>query len=217
MLTIRLQTILDLLPEVNSVIDVGTDHCLLPIAIKQKFPSMEVAASDVAKGPLLSAQKQLQEYQVSDIELYLSNGLQSIPEQYDCVIIAGMGANTMVEIMENNLEYCKNCKYMLLQSNKDLDLLREWLMHNGFMILDEKIVFDYKYYQILLICPRQQELSYEDILFGPILRQQRSDVFMEYWKQELDKYVNITKQLPESHPRMIEANKMIQLIENEIK
>ena len=217
MLTTRLQTILELLPEVDSVIDVGTDHCLLPIAIKQKFPSMEVAASDVAKGPLLSAQKQLQEYKVSDIELFLSNGLQSISKQYDSVIIAGMGANTMIEIMENNLDYCKNCKYMILQANKDLDILRQWLMNHGFMILDEKIVFDYKYYQILLICPKQQELSYEDIVFGPILRQQRSDVFIDFWKQELDKYQNISKQLPDSHPRKIEANQMIQLIENEIK
>ena len=40
MLTLRLQTILDILPTVDSVIDVGTDHCLLPIAIKQKYPTM---------------------------------------------------------------------------------------------------------------------------------------------------------------------------------
>ena len=73
MLTKRLQTILDVLPNVQSVVDVGTDHCLLPIAIKKKYPNMEVCASDVAKGPLASAQKMLQEYRMQDIQLYLSN------------------------------------------------------------------------------------------------------------------------------------------------
>ena len=148
MLNIRLQTILDILPEVNSVVDVGTDHCLLPIAIKQKYPLMDVAASDVAKGPLASAQKQLQDHNIEDIQLYLSNGVHSIDKQYECVIVAGMGANTMMEIMEQDLQYCKNCKYLILQANRDVDLLRKWLNEHEFSIVDERMVFDYKYYQL---------------------------------------------------------------------
>ena len=129
MLNTRLQTILEILPEIHSVVDVGTDHCLLPIAIKQKFPNMEVAAADVAKGPLASAQKQLLDHNIHDIQLYLSNGVHTIDKQYDCVIIAGMGANTMMDIIGQDLDYCHNCKYLILQANKDVDLLRKSVKH----------------------------------------------------------------------------------------
>ena len=216
MLNTRLQTILDILPEVQSVVDVGTDHCLLPIAIKQKYPSMEVAAADVAKGPLASAQKQLQDHNIEDIQLYLSNGVHSIDKQYECVIVAGMGANTMMEIMEQDLQYCKNCKYLILQANKDVDLLRKWLNEHDFSIVNERMVFDYKYYQILVVTNGKQTLSEEDIVFGPILRKQHDEVYVQYWKQELEKFKGIVQQLPENHPKLQLANEMIHFIENNI-
>lgn len=217
MLTKRLQTILDVLPHVLSVVDVGTDHCLLPIAIKKKYPNMEVSASDVAKGPLASAQKMLQEHHMQDIQLYLSNGVQDLPMQCEAVIIAGMGANTMIEILEKGFDYCKACKYLVLQANKDVDLLREWLFTHGFSIVAEEIVFDYKYYQILVVEYKKQEWNSLDVMFGPILRNQYSDIFQEYWSQELDKYQKIVKQLPSDYPKLKEAMAKLQMMQDIVK
>lgn len=217
MLTKRLQTILDVLPSVQSVVDVGTDHCLLPIAIKKKFPNMEVSASDVAKGPLASAQKMLQDFQMNDIQLYLSNGVQDLPKQYEAVIIAGMGANTMIEILGNGLNYCTKCKYLVLQANKDVDLLREWLFTNGFSIICEEIVFDYKFYQILVVEYKPQDWDSLDVMFGPILRKQNSDIFQEYWSQELDKYQKIVKQLPSDYPKLNEAMDKLHMMQDVVK
>ena len=214
MLTKRLQTILDVLPKVQSIVDVGTDHCLLPIAIKKQYPNMEVSASDVAKGPLASAQKMLQEHQMNDIQLFLSNGVLDIPKQYECVIIAGMGANTMIEILEKGLVYCRNCKYLVLQANKDVDLLREWLFTNGFSVIHEEIVFDYKYYQILVVEYKKQDFDELDIMFGPILRKENSKVFQEYWLAEYEKYQVIVKQLPIDHPKLHEAQVRLQMMQD---
>ena len=217
MLTPRLQAILNILPEVSSVLDVGTDHCLLPIAIKKRYPMMEVAASDVALGPLANAQKQLDLQQISDIALYHSNGLCNIPKSYECVMIAGMGAQTMMEILTASEAYVRNCKYLILQANTEVDDLRKWLLTNGYCIVDEDIIFDYKYYQILLVENGHQDANEEDVLFGPILRKRRSAVFVEYWENELQKQQTIKKRLPSHHIKHEELDKRIALIQENIK
>ena len=212
MLSKRLEEIYKMIPEVSSVLDVGTDHCFLPIEIRKNNPDIKIGASDVAKGPLKFAKESLMKNGISDITLYLSDGLKNIDEQYECIIIAGMGAMNIINILEGNQTYTSNSECLLLQSNKDTDKLREWLSHNNFEITDESFVYEYKHYQIILARHGTSSYSDEDIMFGPYLRFEKSNVFLEFWESECKKLEMISKKLDSRNSNKANIDKKISMI-----
>lgn len=192
MLTKRLQAIYDLIPETNSVLDVGTDHCLLPIAIKKNHPEMMVGASDITLGPLQNAKEMMQRNHVEDIQLYKSDGLSAIPQVYDCILIAGMGAQTMMHILEEGKEYAAKAHHLILQANTGVCELRRWLNEHDYRIVKEAMVLEYKYYQILVVEHGRQTLDEDDFMFGPYLRRNQTEVFRSYWKKKKKKGKNLS-------------------------
>ena len=212
MLSKRLAEIYTMIPKVSSVLDVGTDHCLLPVEIRKNNPDIKLGASDVAEGPLKFAKETLIKNNIDDIKLYLSDGLKSIEDQYECIIIAGMGAMNIISILEGNQAYINNSKWLLLQSNKDTDILREWLSNSNFEIIAESFVYEYKYYQIILAKHGTSSYSDEDIMFGPCLKLEKSSVFIEFWKTECKKLERISKELDSKNSNKANIDKKISMI-----
>ena len=68
-------------------------------------------------------------------------------------------------------------------------------MENGFKIIDEKIVFEYKYYQILVVENGEMKLTEEQILFGPYLLKEKSKTFRNYYHSQIKKIKRIIKRL----------------------
>ena len=85
-LTPRLNLVSEMISSlhVSTVADIGTDHAKLPIFLIQNKLCNKVYASDIANGPLKSAKKNLDFYGITSpsVKLYLSDGLQSIPNDY---------------------------------------------------------------------------------------------------------------------------------------
>ena len=107
----RLQTIAELVLDGNSrkIIDVGCDHALLDIYLLQNNENLKIIASDNKKAPLESARKNIERYSfLNKIELSLRDGIDSIDDDIDTIVIAGMGMDTIVEILENNKIKLKN-------------------------------------------------------------------------------------------------------------
>ena len=93
----------------SRVADVGCDHGYLSLYLLQQGIASSVIASDVNEGPLQSAMRNARKFGFSDkISFYLSNGVRNIPRDFDTLVCAGMGADTM---MSNHSMYNASARY----------------------------------------------------------------------------------------------------------
>ena len=128
----------------DRVADVGCDHGYLSIHLLQSGIAGSIIASDVNEGPLQSAMHNARKFGVHEkISFYLSDGLRNIPRDFDCVVCAGMGADTMMSIIHQAAHWLKDPKYRLvLQCQSKREMLREYLSENGWHITEETVLRD---------------------------------------------------------------------------
>lgn len=138
----RLLAVAELVYNGARVIDVGTDHALVPVWLVQTGRASHVWASDLRQGPLDSALRLVTETGTgSRIDLRLTNGLHGFgPEDADTVIIAGMGGETMVAIL-SEAAWVRNVRLILEPQSKQATL-RRWLAENGYTAETERLVAD---------------------------------------------------------------------------
>lgn len=154
-LSVRLQTIADLIPHGSRVADIGTDHGYLPIWLVQQGIAAFVAACDVNRGPLEHARRSAAEYGLEDaLSFRLGNGLACInPGEVDTVVIAGMGGETMISILEAAPWVNAPEVHLLLQPQTKAEVLRSWLARQGYSFLEERLVYEnHTYFPVLSLC-----------------------------------------------------------------
>lgn len=139
----RLQAVADCVPPGARVIDVGTDHGMIPVWLAQNGAASRISASDVRPGPLESAASLLRRTGLSErVELRLTDGLQGWgPEDGDTVILAGMGGETMVSILEA-APWVKEGVLLILEPQTKQADLRRFLQDSGYAVLSECLVRD---------------------------------------------------------------------------
>lgn len=140
----RLLKIASMLGKCTKPADIGTDHAYIPIYLVQSGMCDSVVATDVKKGPLLKARKNIEKYQLSDrIELRLGDGMKPVREnECDAFIVAGIGGVVITEILEASIEKAQKAKALILQPAYYDEVLREFLLKNGFCIETESLVRD---------------------------------------------------------------------------
>lgn len=138
----RLQCIADYICPGDRVIDVGTDHAYIPIYLLQNGISQQVTATDLRAGPLQRAAADAKKYQVAErLTLLLCDGLSACtPEMADTVILAGMGGETIQNILAASPWALE--KRLLLQPQTKQPELRAWLAARGITISDASLVHD---------------------------------------------------------------------------
>ena len=137
----RLECIASHVPDGIGMIDVGTDHGFLPVALARRGYPGALYASDINAGPLAAARRNAAEAGLSGrIEFQLCDGLdRCAPEAVDCIVIAGMGGDTICGILDR-AEFCMDPRYTLvLQPMTRAEVLRYWLVYNEFEIVAEDI------------------------------------------------------------------------------
>lgn len=146
MLNPRLEACAKFIKNGALVCDVGTDHALLAVHLITQGIAESVIASDIGEGPLQAAQRTIQKYGLSEqISTILSDGLVNVPsEGLTDIVIAGMGGETMVHILETCPFSLENIN-LVLQPMSKADLLRKWLYENGFAIEKETCIKDGKF------------------------------------------------------------------------
>ena len=187
----RLRDIATLIPNTcKSGTDIGTDHAYLPIYLVKYMQFSYVLATDINKGPLDIAKKNIFKYKLDDkIELRLADGIKDLNDETDVLIIAGMGGMLIRDILTNGINALGNYEYLLLSPNKDSNVVRKTLVDLGYEIIDEMISFDYKYYPLILAKKALTKINYseEELLFGPINIKKMDDNFIEMLEKERDK------------------------------
>ena len=139
----RLSMLSDMVRQSSRVLDVGTDHAYLPVYLVHSGKCPSAVASDVKKGPLANARETVALCDMqSKISLYLSDGLDGVPENCaDDIVIAGMGGNLIAEIV-GRCEWLKNKNIRLvLQPMTHVEDVRRCLFENGFEIVEENTCF----------------------------------------------------------------------------
>lgn len=140
----RLRAIVDWLEPGSCLVDIGTDHAALPIALAEKGMFKRLVALDKNPGPLAKAEANILAAGLTDqVSLLLSDGLDQLDLQGDEVLVlAGMGGYLISQILERGLDKIKLGQRLILQPNWTWLTLRHFLADHGFSILKERVVLD---------------------------------------------------------------------------
>jgi len=200
MLSKRLQTVAGMVTKGNIIADIGTDHGYVPIYLVEENITDKAYAMDINQGPLDIANKHIKEKGLErKIITILSNGMEKLKDNMiDTAVIAGMGGDLIVSILENG-KSIKGIKELVLSPHKRVDLVRKYLLENNWQIVDEAMVFDVgKYYTVIkaLKCDKtENDYSKVQLEYGKLLLENRNPVLKEYLEKEYKKFSKIAENM----------------------
>ncbi len=221
----RLTRVAHYVPQNAIVADIGSDHAYLPCYLVLSNVIEKAIAGEVVKGPFESAQKQVQQEQLTEnIEVRLASGLDAIlPEDgITAVTIAGMGGPLICSILEQGKEKLTNVERLILQPNVHSKAIRDWAVLNQWRIVEEEILKENdKIYEIIVLekSPTPVSWSSQQLLMGPELLKKQNEIFQEKWMRESSQWKKIiasmeaTAQTLEIVEKKQELVKKIQLVE----
>ena len=168
------------------VADIGCDHGYLAIHLLQTGKAQSVIASDINEGPLQSAIRNAEKYGVRNkIEFYLSDGARKIPRDFDTMVCAGMGADTIISILEA-APWLRDVKYrLILQCQSKTPTLRRYLSETGFRIYEESVLRDGRFlYTVMEVSwrPEYPRLTPGEWYFPPALLENPSYDVPAYYR-----------------------------------
>lgn len=209
----RLKAITNYIKPYQTLADIGTDHAYLIVYALQNGFIKKAQAVDNKIGPLTSAKNNcIRNGVVEQVEFTLASGLRDLNKEIEVVVIAGMGGNTIQEILTEDLKAAKLVKRLILQANTHLESLRKFLDETGFVIEEEEILEENKkIYEIMQVryIGSSPSLIDVDYVFGPKLRLEKTDLIL---KKAQKLYKEKQKQLTHSKTTC-EKNR----IENELE
>lgn len=198
----RLAAVAEFVPQGARLLDVGSDHAYLPIALMEEGKIDFAIAGEVVRGPYESAVHNVAGAGLADkIVVRLADGLAAFEasDQVTTITICGMGGGLIADILAAGVEKLASVDRLILQPNNREDELRAWLMNNGFKLVTEEIMTENdKFYEIMVVEHGQMTLSETDLRFGPFLSQEKSAVFKARWQRELKKLEIALPHVPEN-------------------
>jgi tRNA (adenine22-N1)-methyltransferase len=193
----RLKFIADHIDICDCLIDVGTDHGYIPIyAVKNKL-SKRAIASDINKGPVDKASFNASiEGVLEKVEVRLGAGLETVAKgEVDSVVIAGMGGNLIIDILEKDKIKLSDYKFLILQPAQNAEVLREYLYKNDYSIIDEDICFEEGiFYELFKVKKGLNYMENNNIFeyeFSPILLNKHNATFLSFIEFKEQKYNKI--------------------------
>lgn len=190
----RLEAVGSLVLPDSILADIGTDHAYLPVYLLQKGKITSAIAGDIAQGPCKAAENTVAMYNMKHkVQVRLGSGLSVlVPNEVQCISIAGMGGSTMVEILSADIEVAKAAERLVLQPQTGAAGLRKWLLSNGWELVDETLVWENKrLYEIIAaekVEKSQKRYSQAELEIGPRLLENRHPLLKDQFTKQLDSY-----------------------------
>lgn len=135
----RLNAVKSLVPYGTRLLDIGSDHGLLPYDLLESGRISCAFVTDVNEGPLQHSRLKLARFCATDgvkVSFALSDGFKNVPKgAYDIAAICGMGGELIARIISEGGDKAR-CP-MILQPMTMQDKLRAYLWENGYTIEQE--------------------------------------------------------------------------------
>lgn len=185
----RLQVCAGFVNTGDRVADIGCDHGYLGIHLLKNHIATSVIAADIHEMPLQSAIQNARRFGVADnISFYLSDGAKSIPRDFDTLICAGMGADTMISILRG-APWLRSEQYrLILQCQSKTPALRKYLSEQGWHINEEAVLRDGRFlYTVMEVVwqPDHTPLTTGQWYFPPALLKNPGNELPEYFNRIL--------------------------------
>ena len=179
----RLQAVADLVTVRECVADIGTDHAYIPIYLTEH--------KKVKKAFAIRAEEHVREAGLKEqIKMRRSNGLEKLsPGEVEAVIIAGMGGGLVMRILTEGQAVAETLQECILQPQSEIAKVREFLLQNGYQIVQEEMVLDEgKYYPMMRVVPskesEREKWDETQLRYGKLLLEMRHPILEQYLKRE---------------------------------
>lgn len=172
------------------VADIGCDHGYLGIYLLKNGIASSVIAADVREMPLNCAMANAVKYDVQDgMRFFLSDGVARIPHDFDTMVCAGMGADTMIHILTDAPWLKDPCYHLILQCQTKPAALRRYLSDSGWRITKECVLRDGRFLYTVMEVTFQPgyALSAGQCHFPPALLENPGPETGEYYRRVLRK------------------------------
>lgn len=196
MVSKRIKTIISLINEDDKILDIGTDHALIPIYLIRNNITKVADGSDISNNVLINAKENIIKANLDNkINLFLSDGVKNIDtSKYNTFIITGMGFTTIKNIL--SLANLNNIKKLIIQSNNDLFELRKYLNEINYK-LDKEVCLKDKRINYTIICASKGKelLSEQELYCG------------KFDKENIWYYQEIIQHFKKIYPKITDTSK----------
>jgi len=177
----RLSKIAEMLGTCSVCADIGSDHGRLGAFLLQNGQCSKVYLTDISAPSLDKARKLCALIGFKDeVQFRVGDGALALDAKADKVVIAGMGGETIADIIENSDGRLEGA-VLLLQPNVAAPQLRRRLNKAGWKIVDEALAKDgRRIYPIIKAVQGVQALSEEEIEAGPVILKNKPEELREY-------------------------------------
>ena len=189
-ITKRLENIANLVEKGKSVIDIGTDHGLVPLYLAKNNISKDIIATDISAKSLKKLEDKLDKNLENIIKTEVCDGLDDIDiKENQIAVIAGMGAITIIDILSKDIDKVRNLDYVICEGNIGNEKLRKFLNENNFIIDRDFLIKDgRKHYDIIRFKNgSDRKLSLGEIYFGKFIYSENNPLLMKRIEQIYNK------------------------------
>ena len=140
----RLRALVAFIEDGAKVADIGTDHGFIPVYLAQTSSVNRIIATDISAASLNSARRSADEAGVTDaITFIVAPGLDRIaPSDVDTIIIAGLGGETILDILKKAPWTMHQEIKLILQPQSKINILCRFLYDKGYLFKSIESVLD---------------------------------------------------------------------------
>ena len=204
----RLDAILAMLRPSAVLVDVCTDHALVPLAAVARGLARRAIAIDLNAAPLAVAEaNRLAAGLDAAVELRQGDGLAPLADgEGDALVLAGIGAQLAVRLLEAHPAKLAAMTQLLVQPNQQPERVRSWALRSGWHLSDEQVVSEEgRHFHVLAFHPAEgPDPAYalggftpeELTVLGPRLLQRRDPDTRTFLQARRDRLAALLKRHP---------------------
>ncbi len=200
------------------VAEIGADHGQISLNLVKTKQIDKIYVTDISEKCLNKAIKTFKENNLEyKAEFLVGDGLlvfdQPKPELQ--VVIAGMGGKEMIQILDSN-KRVDQISHFVLQPQKNVIELRQYLLSKGFKIVKDEMVEDSgKFYNVLKVEKGQDSLSKLELVFGKTNLKEKGKDFLAFIKKEREMFETVATLTESTKP--LDYIKLLDEIDEELK
>ena len=170
MISNRLNQIVNFIKDDHDVADIGSDHGLLLVLLNERNFSNKALGVENKIGPYKNLERTIKSINKPNFSSNLSSGLDNVSENYQTIVIAGMGFNNIKEIVLRDFDKGNHRETFVIDSHTNQDEVRTFFYNLGYKVDDEMIIYeDSIYYDIIRFSLNRNNIHYNslELEFGP--------------------------------------------------